>query len=431
MTENALALASPPPDKKAAALYSEQATYQLLRWMTVLPDPDTVLRKAGIPRHRLRELEADDEVTQCLETRRDALLGVPWHLEPFEDQASKYLTAEIQPIAADLLRWIFEAVPYGYSVIELVYRQDGPRIGLATKANPQPDANDPTRLAQTMGKPQEWFKPSIRGLRYFPETGMGGAEGIQVDPIKYLLTVRGGSYRNPYGEALLSRLWWPIYFRRQGWAFWVKFLERFGTPILLGQVADPTGFIQAMSEAGIESAIAVQTEENVQGLLAKGSNEFETIDRAITTRVQKLILGQTLTSGIGPSGGAYAAAKVHNEVRQDKRNADVRIAVETLQELVNRLALLNGWKPPTVVMADDTGLEADRADRDSKLSPVLKDSGLKLTRQYFTNRYDLDNDDLEDATDPSNPRAPGNAKLNALASVLFQAKLAARDQHST
>jgi hypothetical protein len=443
MTSQALELAAPPPDKKAAALYTEQSTYQLLRWMTTLPDPDIVLQKAGIPRYRLRELEADDEIIQCLETRRDAVLGVPWHLEPSEDPASKYITAELEPIWDDLIRWAFEAVPYGYSVIELIYRQDGAKIGLASKANPVPDAVYPDRLVSTMGKPLEWFKPTVYGLRYFPDNGSGGAQGVQCDPLKYLLTVRGGSYRNPYGEALLSRLWWPVFFRRQGWSFWVRFLERFGTPILMGAVADPQGFIEAMREAGIETAIAVQMGENVTATLASGANEFETVERAIVSRIQKLILGQTLTSQIGPSGGSYAAAKVHDSVREDKRNSDTRLLRGTMQGLVDRLALLNGWKAPQVVMADDTGLEADRAERDSKLSPVLKDSRLRFSRDYFIDRYDLEDDDLEDAPEPpktppgaNSPPDPGNpppepgtddsTDLKALAGLLFRAKLAAR-----
>ena len=49
---------------------------------TTVPDPDLMLQKAGIQRQHLRFLELDDEVAQCVETRKDAVIGTPWRLEP-------------------------------------------------------------------------------------------------------------------------------------------------------------------------------------------------------------------------------------------------------------------------------------------------------------------------------------------------------------
>lgn len=388
-----------PASKGSAALYTEQATYRFIQWLYSLPDPDVVLQKAGIPRHQLRLMEGDDEISQCLETRRDAVLSVPWHLEPTGSMAAKFIADEIRPVWGDLVRWIFDALPYGYSVVELVYRQmEGGRTGLATKANPSIVGGN---VNITLGKPMEWFKPTSRGgLRYFPEDGSGGFLGIETEPIKYLLTVRAGSYRNPYGEALLSRLYWPVFFRRNGWANWARFLERFGTPILLGKVVDPATFVDAMRKAGIDTAIGVQANEDVSAIFPGGTNEFEVMDRTVVARIQKAILGQTLTSEVGKVG-SYAAAKVHDNVREDKRNSDIALVTDAAQQLVERLCVLNGFDVPAFDLADDTGLESDRADRDDKLGPVLALSRLSLSRSYFTNRYDLDDDDLDDAPDPS------------------------------
>jgi hypothetical protein len=46
--------------------------------------------------------------------------------------------------------------------------------------------------------------------------------------------VREPTYRQPYGRALYSQLYWPWFFRKMGWQFWMKFLERWGTPFLVG-----------------------------------------------------------------------------------------------------------------------------------------------------------------------------------------------------
>jgi len=63
-------------------------------------------------------------------------------------------------------------------------------------------------------------------------------------------------------------------------------------------------------------------------------------------------------------------------VRNDKRRADMRMVQRTGQQLVNNLAIVNGLEPPKFVMADDSGLEMSRAQRDSILLPVLAGSGL-------------------------------------------------------
>ena len=44
------------------------------------------------------------------------------------------------------------------------------------------------------------------------------------------------SKENPYGKSLLATLYWLFFFKQNGFKFWAKFLERFGTPILLGKV---------------------------------------------------------------------------------------------------------------------------------------------------------------------------------------------------
>ena len=40
---------------------------------------------------------------------------------------------------------------------------------------------------------------------------------------------------NPRGKALMSRVYWLWYFKTNGWRFWAKYLERFGSPLLVGK----------------------------------------------------------------------------------------------------------------------------------------------------------------------------------------------------
>lgn len=352
----------------------EQATYQMLNWFSQLPDPDETLAKLGFRRWDLRKLETDDEVYQCLEKRREALMATPWRLEPGNSRAARAIDEEIRPHIPALVMASFMAVPYGYSVAEVMYRkrQDG-RIGIASVSE----------------KPFEWFVPTPHGeLRYFPEDGRGGHEGILCDPRKFLLTRRNATYRNPYGEALFSRLYWPVFFRANGWRFWAQFLERFGTPLLLGKTrGDATAMANALAGAVQDAVIVAGGEDEISAVESgKDGQQFKLFEEAVLARIQKTILGQTLSSDAKATGLGSGVADLHREVLEEKRRSDIRLVTATVQRLIDSLAALNGWPAPEFVMDDERGLERARAERDA----ILVEKGiLKLTEDYILDRYDF------------------------------------------
>lgn len=380
-------------------LQSEVAISRILSYLTTIPDPDLLLSKAGISRYQLRQLELDDEVAQCMDTRREAVVATPWRIEPNQTRIGKWLTEILEPQVENLKRGVLDARFYGYSVFEIIYEPVEKGIGIQ-------------RLSL---KPMQWFSPQQNGtLLYFPDDGSAGMNGVLCEPIKFLLTTCNARYENPYGEALLSRLWFPITWRREGWGMWLQFLETFGEPIILGAVSNYEDFVEAMTAQGVRSTVAWQSatgEDKVETISASTPGEFERLENAIIRRVQKLILGQTLTSDVG-ANGSYAVAAIHNEVRNDKRRADMRMVQTAGQKLVDNLALLNNFKGYRFVMSDDAGLEMHRAQRDSVLMPVLTSSGFKLTRDYFESCYDYQNTDLIEISDQKSPEE--SAKVEAV-----------------
>ena len=376
------------------ALTQQQATMERMFYMlSTLPDPDEALRRAGIQRHHLRAVEMDDEITAALDTRREAVVGTPWHLEGGTARWRAELQAELAPHIESLLRGAFSAVPYGYSVMEVVYvnRPDG-RAGIASVSE----------------KPLEWFIPASDGLNVRLREPGGSFEGVPVDPRKFLLTVRQGSLRNPYGEALLSRAYWPWFFRQNGWQYWMRWLERFGTPLLLGKTSgDPQALAENLAAALSGSALAVGATDEVTAVgPGTGTGHFEALDAVICRRIQKLILGQTLTTDAS-SGGSYSAAKIADTVRMDRRNADLRLVSLTVQRLLNALWEFNGrsGEVPRFVMADDSGLEAARAARDAIL---VEKVGVRLSPEYIAERYDLDPGEFTMADPQPQAQPPGS-----------------------
>ena len=385
---------------RSTTLYSDQATDNILTALTQVQDPDYVLKAVGLQRKDLKRMESDDEVMSALETRRDALAATPWRLEPGTGRIASFVWEELEKHMEQIISGSFEALPYGYSVMEGVYYKDNGKV----------------RLDRIQAKPMEWFSPQRDGtLRYYDPAGISGAygaEGEQVDNLfKFFVTRHRPTYRQPYGEALLSRLYWPWFFRYNGWRFWLQFVERFGNPMIMGTVQKPADFVKALTSMGIDSAIAVGKDETVKAESPagpSGGETFERLEAALCRRVQKTILGQTLTTDTSSSrgGGSYAAAKVHDLVRMDKRNADIRMITPTVQMIIDALVKLNfgvGAKAPKFVMEDGQGLEPERATRDA----TLVNAGiLKFTEDYILRVYDLE---PEDFTIPEIPQPLADA----------------------
>jgi hypothetical protein len=171
-----------------------------------------------------------------------------------------------------------------------------------------------------------------------------------------------------------------------------------------------------MTTQGVRSTIGFQSvseNDKITTINASTPGEFERLENAILRRIQKLILGQTLTSDVG-SNGSYAVAAIHNEVRNDKRRADMRMVQMTGQRLVDILCEINKLQPMKFIMADDSGLELHRAQRDAVLVPVLAASGLQLNKEYFTDNYDYTAEDLiekeVEAIDTTLPADESNTK---------------------
>lgn len=365
-------------------------------------DVDETLMKAGIQRHRLSVLLDDDEIGQAAETRLDALLGAPYRLEPNDTPEAELLTQELNEWFVELAASAHNALFFGYSVQEAIYTQKDTHIGLKWIGE----------------KPMEWFEPKNDGrLIYRAESGY---EGEVDQTVKFFLTRRKSSYKQPYGKALLASLYWLFFFKQNGFKFWAKFLERFGTPILLGKVKDGDDEdIRAMNDALLsahaQSVVSIDAEDDVEVLgVAQGTagSSFETFNTEIKRQIQKLILGQTLTSGTDNSG-SRALGQVHENVRKDKLKSDIRMITPTIQAVVNALCELNQWSKHKIIIGDEKSLETDKAERDVK----LKNAGANLTPQYFQREYGLQDGDIAEVQ-----QLPATTQFTALPRQAFNFK---------
>jgi len=372
---------------RSGALYQETNTYGLMEYMSNMPDLDMTLQQAGIMRRDLKRLETDDEISAALETRLLGVMATPFRFESDDDASMEFIKEQLKPRMDDIIRQAWQAVPYGYSVMEAVYKRiEGNRIG----------------LDRMLYKPFYWFQPQPDGTL----TPYGLVEELLDTQFKFFMTRRNPTYVMPYGESVLSRLYWPWFFRSIGWDHWMRWLARYGTPPLIGEgnANQLDKLRDALVGAVDAAAVAVPEGTNITvANAAAGAGHFPEFETAVTKRIQKLILGQTLTTDVGKTG-SFAAAKIHDGVRDDKRISDVKLVTRTIQNMVDALVLLNGLKPVDFIMEDERKLNADRATRDAELANA---NIAEFTEDYLLRSYDFEKGDFEIPAGQPQQTAPG------------------------
>lgn len=397
------------------ALYSHEAEQALISYLTKMPDGDEVLRKAGVTRPRLKVMMYDDEIYQAIEKRQDKLESASWRVEPMDRPESKIIMEHLREWWSEILLGAQNARWYGYSVLEAIYtKPEEPSLHI--------DGNTITPFIgfKWIGeKPMQWYEPKNDGRLMLLANYNTTRQDQEVDQrFKHFLTRCKSTYENPLGEALLSRLYWVWFFKTSGFKFWAKFVEKFGLPMLVGKTAGKTTDMRdALLRAHASSVIALSGTDSVEIQTANtngnASQTFEMFDKNLERRIQKVILGQTLTSGTDGSG-SRALGDVHLEVQNSKYKADVRMIMPTIQAIINALCDINGWERHRVIIGEEKSLEEPKADRDVK----LKNAGAVLTPQYFKREYGLEDGDVIE-------QLPVNTQFSALPPQAFNFKATA------
>ena len=376
---------------ESGALYSHEAEQALISYLTKMPDGDEVLRKAGVTRPRLKVMMYDDEIYQAIEKRQDKLESASWRVEPMDRPESKIIMEHLREWWSEILLGAQNARWYGYSVLEAIYtKPEEPSLHI------EGDTITPFIGFKWIGeKPMQWYEPKNDGRLMLLANYNTTRQDQEVDQrFKHFLTRCKSTYENPLGEALLSRLYWVWFFKTSGFKFWAKFVEKFGLPMLVGKTAGKTTDMRdALLRAHASSVIALSGTDSVEIQTANtngnASQTFEVFDKNLERRIQKVILGQTLTSGTD-GAGSRALGDVHLEVQNSKYKADVRMIMPTIQAIINALCDLNGWERHRVIIGEEKSLEEPKADRDVK----LKNAGAVLTPQYFKREYGLEDGDV-------------------------------------
>lgn len=353
----------------------------------ILPDPDIVLRKQGKDVRVYKELLCDPHVFACVQSRKAGVLSLEWEINRGLDKDEKAEAIEnllkqldIHKLISDIL----DATQFGFQPLEIIWKRDKSGYILPEKI---------------VAKPPEWFCfDDNNTLKFRTKENYYGEE---LPNKKFLLAQNNPSYNNPYGERTLSRVFWPVTFKKGGLKFWVIFTEKYGMPHLIGKhprgaTKEETNTLADMLEEMVQDAIAVIPDDSsVEIQEANKSSSaaiYEQLIDKMNAEISKAILGQTLTTEIG-STGSYAASNTHFAIRQDIIDADKKLVESVINQLIRWIYEINFSTAniPVFEMYAPEDVDLTLAQRDK----ILSDTGVKFTKEYFIKNYGLEDEDFD------------------------------------
>ena len=367
-----------------------------------LPNPDTILKSRGLQISAYRDLMTDARIESVTASRRAALQKMKWRLKD-NGASSKFIeSCELVLNTLDLDKIfdeILEGVYFGYKPLEILWSLENNGLILPLGYSKDSDGNLNNNINRGLvGKPPQWFTfDSDNRLRF--KTKDDSIEGELVDDKKFILARRKATFENPYGEALLSRCFWAVTFKRGGVKFWVKFMEKYGSPWAIGKYKTGTktevidDVVEALDDI-LQDGVGAFPEDAEISLLetsGKGGETFKVLCDYMNTEIAVAILGGNLSTEV--NGGSFAAAESHGAIREEIAKADVLLVSEVFDRIFELINFYNFDEKvsPRLELFDPTKEMTERSERDER----LKGQGVNFTRSYFEKTYKLDKTDFQ------------------------------------
>lgn len=372
----------PPEDEAASLLLSMLPMFGGL----LEPDDDTLTTRGGGRGLKIyRDLERDAQAWAVLDKRKRAVVARPWKVVPASESPrdkamADLVEGQIRRLPFDrICHELLDATLMGYSVGEIMWETTPGEV----------------RAAAVIPRAQTRFKFDLENrLRLL--TRNSPALGEVMPERKFIIHRRGGADNNPYGLGLGTRLFWPVFFKRQDITFWLSFLDKFGAPSPVGKY--PNGATEAQKRTLLLALKRLRSEAATiipEGMLidlleskrASNTDAFEKLARYMDEQIALIVLGETMSTTATASGLGSGQAEVHNEVRLELARADADLLTDTLtQSLVSWIVLFNdpGAGVPSVERDfSEPEDQTSNAERDK----LLSEAGLEPDDDYLAEHW--------------------------------------------
>ena len=333
--------------------------------------------------------EKDTHLFSQLQTRKLAVTGLDWEVQPFSEEerdiaVAEFVDNQLHSLESlnDVLLDILDAVGKGISLSEITWGVDSQGRNVVEDI--------------TWVHPKKIFWDSIDDAikittREYPQ-------GIPLPDNKFIVHKYKAKSGHPSRAGVLRIVSWMYLFKNYDLKDWVSFCEVFGMPLRLGKYdasasdADKAALMEAIIQLGTDAAGIVPsttTIEFIESNKQSSAEIYEKLARYCDEQMSKAVLGQTLTSDSG--SGSYAQSKTHNEVRKDLTAADANALENTLRrDLIRPLVEFNfGYGTPIPTLQFQTE-DADDLKETSEIYRTLAcDMGLEIPKRHLYKKFGI------------------------------------------
>lgn len=285
------------------------------------------------------QVERNPRIAAALNTRTLGVLGLPFSIDPGKGRSRKKAVKDLkeqwpaiapQEVLAEMLR---NLVMLGVAVAEVVWTTES------------------GQWIPTLHPVHPVFVRWDRSIERLTVLAWGDLVPVTPGDGRWVVLTRARRWGWLRGTIRCLALQDAI--RSYAVRDWARYSEKHGLPILKVTVPAEADeelddmVANSLSELGNESTLTMPQNADGQGFDAefiepkdRSWESFQGLIQQCDGDVSIAILGQNLTTEV--SGGSLAAARVHNQVRQDYLEADVSVLQQSIrQQLIEPWALYN------------------------------------------------------------------------------------------
>ncbi|ELX3417292.1 DUF935 family protein [Salmonella enterica] len=354
-------------------------------FLGMLPNPDPILKAAGMDIRAYRDMRADPVVGGAIRRRKSAVKALErgFNEGDTDTPVCEFLKDMMAAWDMDaIVGGLLDAPLYGYQPAELMWVKDNGRF----------------MVSNIVTKPPEWFHfDTDNRLRFRGKNGP--SEGILLPDYKFICPAQDATYDNPYGFPDLSMCFWPALFKKHGWRFWMQFVEKYATPWVVGKhkAGQDKASIDALMdglEKMVQDAVAVIPDDSsveIQEATGKADSSgiFQQMIAMARAEIAIALLGQNQTT---EADANKASAQAGLEVTDDIRDGDATLVAGAINQVLRWAAELNFGDVPVPVwnLWEQETIDDIQAKRDQTLSQTR---GF-FTPQYYEREYGLQPGDI-------------------------------------
>lgn len=347
-----------------------------------LPNPDIILRKAGISQDVYLEMLEDPEIWTAFHKRQKSIQRLHYEIEADDKALEKEIKNILENINfTTLTNGLLKAIPLGYSVAEIIWEQKDSKI-VPIDIKPRISTKFSfTNAGELLYKTEEYEKIAPYG--------------------KFIVhTNNKDDANNPYGTALNSKCYWYWRFKKEGWRAWSLFIDKYGTPPLTLKTdeADPTKLNEMLSNLDNVSSGAnmiISTNESIEALSANnGSNLHESYIKEADRQIAKVYLGASLLMDEAKHGN-YATSQTMNDSFEDIIMSDATALADTIREHLFKPYIILNYNEvktlPRIIFYKEDNFTQDIENETSQTDETTQTKSKYDFIAYFSTSYQQKN----------------------------------------